>query len=552
MERPFTQSYYTYSGTGNIVASPTITSPYCASCAVSSDGNIVVILDAGSTGNLIYVAKVYVSTDRGNTFSTYTIGDAYTDPNVGAIAVSDNIGDVYIYAVLKAGIMVGKMTSSSTSVVWNEMVSIPNAKCFTAKCSSTGQYVLCPVYTYGIYYSNNYGVNFTLFGTVNTVSKRLSIGGTTGYTIRAVGMSKDGSKGYVSTQNDELPSYNFYYNNYLYVPPVSAPASSTTFTAISLIPSIFSGAVGSIGLCMTYSGNRVYESFYNTYNSYNVLTRTYPFATTPILLSSQTYTTIPSRPAHIFCNYDASVMKLYANGGGSKKLYQSVDFGFSWQSTATLNGPSDFASISCDSSCNLTFMVGSNYALYTYSGTGNSIVLSAAIPAGNCMACGVSSDGRIVAVLTRGLINASVYVSIDSGATFTVYNVGAAYTTAVGAISISDNSGDVYIYAVIKSGIAVGKLSSGYTSSSQVIFTLYLTAKNIYSFGLACSGTGQYVLAAAYEYGILYSKNYGVSFNTYNASIDSYRCAVISKSGARGYVSTQVSSNMYHFNNYLV
>jgi len=344
--------------------------------------------------------------------------------------------------------------------------------------------------------------------------------------------------------------------------PYTAPTPpvSTSLTSVDLYTQIGPGL--STGACMTYSGDRVYQSFLGTsteesvYSGQFIIAMTYPFATTPFILGSSAYPTVMRGP-FIGCNSDASIMRHFVNNP-STYMMLSTDYGLTWTTEVDITGIGDLQSISCDMSCNTFFATGySPAALFTRELNTDNFTASTLITSQMCNACAVSSDGQIVAVATSDGPDSLIYISIDRGVSFSSYAIGASYASTGGnaAIAISDNVGDVYIYVVTIYGLWVGKLSAGYTLSSQVVISVAITEYSLPTCNsLACSATGKYVLCAIPSIGVRYSSDYGVTFTTYDTP-RSWRCALISKDGSKGYATTQNeawSTTQYYFKNFLL
>jgi len=362
-----------------------------------------------------------------------------------------------------------------------------------------------------------------------------------------------------ATEVTEL--YGYRLNLTTAMTPYTAPTPpvSTSLTTVNLYTQI--GAMNSTGACMTYSGDRVYQSFLGAaagaYSGQFIIAMTYPFATTPFMLGSSAYPTVMRGP-FIGCNSDASIMRHFVNNP-STYMMLSTDYGLTWTTEVNISGMGDLQSISCDMSCNTFFGTGYSPAkLFIRTSNAVNFTASTLITSSRCNACAVSSDGNIVAVATSDDPNSLIYISINRGVSFSSYAIGASYASTGGtaAIAISDNVGDVYIYVITQYGFWIGKLSAGYTLSSQVVISgpVAITGLAVVTCNsLACSATGKYVLGAIPSVGVISSINYGVTFTKYNTA-KSWRCAVISKDGSKGYATTQNESGttpQFYFNNFL-
>jgi len=297
------------------------------------------------------------------------------------------------------------------------------------------------------------------------------------------------------------------------------------------------GYASANGLCMTYKGDRVYQSFGNPITSGTFarpsIAMTYPFGTSWPHALTDVVNNIPM----MFCSSTASIVKFYSNLN-PYIIKTSSDYGVTWTLESTLS--MDFSSMSCDSLCNIYFMISTDTRLL-YSRTSNVASLSQnTLITETCGSCAVSSDGQIVAVTGASQV---VYISTNAGNSFSSFSI-AGNTFMAGNTSIAISDG--YIYILTSTNLWKGSSTGGFS----VIYTYSGSAVNNTS--LACSGSGQYILAGLYEGNIIYSNNYGASFKTYGTVLK-YWSAAISKDGSKGFVSS-ISNELnlqFYYNNFL-
>lgn len=187
------------SGPGNTNGLPTALTSTWSSCAISSNGNVILLTANG--------LSAYLSTNSGTSFTTLGTGNGLPATNTWNYCAISYTNGQYMLLSANTGLYLSTNTGTSWSLIdgATNTIGLPTTvSAFTSMSISNSGSTMIAVKS-GVYYSTNYGANWTrLDGTGNTTGLPTA----TSSSFVITGMSGDGTKiltgitsgaGYLST-----------------------------------------------------------------------------------------------------------------------------------------------------------------------------------------------------------------------------------------------------------------------------------------------------------------------------------------------------------------